>query len=302
MREITNNIYFIYILSIRYILQTIFMEGFMDKLSVLESNVSVLGKSFNIYGDYENPLFLAKDVAEWIEYAKTGGGFYDVSRMVGTVDDDEKMKIAATNILRSGPEAEIGTFNQESWFLTENGLYEVLMLSRKPIAKQFKAEIKKLLKGLRTKQLVVVELPSSDDELIAYAQRTIKLAQEKKQLEAQLKQAIREKGQISNDREASAMGKLGGTIKALNTANGKIVALETTIEELKTEPERTVLAFCQKHKIKIITSNLQKHGKELTRIHKAKGLPINSIPEGHYSVNVYDYQTMVDYFKSLNLL
>ena len=28
--------------------------------------------------------------------------------------------------------------NQEMWFLTENGVYEVLMLSRKPISKDFK--------------------------------------------------------------------------------------------------------------------------------------------------------------------
>lgn len=28
----------------------------------------VFGKRFTIYGTIENPLFLAKDVAEWIEY------------------------------------------------------------------------------------------------------------------------------------------------------------------------------------------------------------------------------------------
>ena len=33
---------------------------------------------------------------------------------------------------------------QEMWFLTENGVYEVLMLSRKPIAKEFKKEVKKM--------------------------------------------------------------------------------------------------------------------------------------------------------------
>ena len=27
----------------------------------------VLGKKFRIYGTFENPLFLAKEVAEWIE-------------------------------------------------------------------------------------------------------------------------------------------------------------------------------------------------------------------------------------------
>ncbi|MCM3653971.1 hypothetical protein [Metabacillus litoralis] len=29
----------------------------------------VLGKVFKIYGDVDSPLFLAKDVAEWIEYS-----------------------------------------------------------------------------------------------------------------------------------------------------------------------------------------------------------------------------------------
>lgn len=38
---------------------------------------------------------------------------------------------------------------QESWFITEYGLYEVLMLSRKPIAKQWKKEVKKILKQIR---------------------------------------------------------------------------------------------------------------------------------------------------------
>ena len=33
----------------------------------------------------------------------------------------------------------------KQWFLTEDGLYEVLMQSRKPIARQFKKEVKKTL-------------------------------------------------------------------------------------------------------------------------------------------------------------
>lgn len=39
--------------------------------------------------------------------------------------------------------------NQEMWFLTEDGLYEVLMQSRKPIAKEFKKEVKRILKKIR---------------------------------------------------------------------------------------------------------------------------------------------------------
>ena len=39
-------------------------------------------------------LFLAKDVAEWIEYAQNGDGAYQVSAMLRTVDDDEKTTLA----------------------------------------------------------------------------------------------------------------------------------------------------------------------------------------------------------------
>ena len=39
--------------------------------------------------------------------------------------------------------------NPNKWFLTENGLYEVLMQSRKPIAKEFKREVKKILHEIR---------------------------------------------------------------------------------------------------------------------------------------------------------
>ena len=35
------------------------------------------------------------------------------------------------------------------WFLTEDGVYEVLMQSRKPIAKHFKKEVKAVLKSIR---------------------------------------------------------------------------------------------------------------------------------------------------------
>ncbi len=110
----------------------------MNNLQVIEE-IKFFKKTFKIYGDFENPLFLAKDVAEWIEYSKTGTGAFDVSRMLNTIDDDEKL---IRTIFVSGQ-------NREMWFLTEDGLYEVLMQSRKPIAKVFKKEVKKILKEIR---------------------------------------------------------------------------------------------------------------------------------------------------------
>lgn len=84
-------------------------------------------------------MFLAKDVAVWIDYAKTGQGYYDVSNMLSTVDDDEKV---LRKIIVDGK-------SKEYWLLTEDGLYEVLMQSKKPIAKQFKKKVKEILKTIR---------------------------------------------------------------------------------------------------------------------------------------------------------
>lgn len=105
----------------------------MNELKVLNEQ-EVLGKQFRVYGTAEEPLFMAKDVAEWIEYDKSS-----VNKMLANVDDDEKVRM---NVPTLGG-------MQESWCLTENGLYEVLMLSRKPIAKQFKKEVKEILKSIR---------------------------------------------------------------------------------------------------------------------------------------------------------
>ena len=68
----------------------------------------------------------------WIEHS-------DVSTIIRNVDENEKV----TNIVCSTGG------NQEAWFLTEDGLYEVLMQSRKPIAKQFKKRVKEILKSVR---------------------------------------------------------------------------------------------------------------------------------------------------------
>lgn len=109
----------------------------MDNILTIIKEQEVLGKQFIAYGTIEQPLFLAKDVAEWIDYSKTSEGYYNVSKMLKTVDEDEKITITNSN---SGG---------KKVYLTENGLYEVLMQSRKPIAKLFKKEVKQILKQIR---------------------------------------------------------------------------------------------------------------------------------------------------------
>lgn len=109
-----------------------------NELTVIDER-EILGKQFRVYGDFENLLFLAKDVAEWIDYSKKSNGSYDVNSMLRMVDEDEKL---VRKISVSGQ-------NRNMWFLTEDGFYEVCMQSTKPNAKIFKKEVKKILKTIR---------------------------------------------------------------------------------------------------------------------------------------------------------
>lgn len=144
----------------------------MNELKVIKQQ-EVLGQDFKIYGNFENPLFLAKDVAEWIEHTA-------VHMMIKTVEEDEKVR----NIV-STPGG-----NQEMWFLTEDGLYEVLMQSRKPIAKAFKKEVKAILKDVRKHGAYMT--PETIENVLTDPDTIIKLAtnlkeEQMKRREAELK-------------------------------------------------------------------------------------------------------------------
>lgn len=104
----------------------------MSEVLTVIQETEILGEKIKVYNNIETPLFLASDVAEWIEHSQT-------SKMVKSVDDDEKLM---GTLFLSGQ-------NRDAWFLTEDGLYEVCMQSRKPIAKKMKKEIKKYLKSIR---------------------------------------------------------------------------------------------------------------------------------------------------------
>ena len=92
----------------------------------------VCDSRFTIYGTIEEPMFLAKEVAERIDHSNP-------TEMVRNVDADEKLN---STIFSSGQRRKVT-------FLTEYGLYEVLMQSRKPVARQFKRKVKEILRELR---------------------------------------------------------------------------------------------------------------------------------------------------------
>lgn len=141
-------------------------------MQVLTSK-QVLGKDFKVYGTIENPLFLAKDVAEWIEHSNP-------SKMLDSIDEDEKVRkfceIENEFLTKSyKPCKSITYVGANRWFLTENGLYEVLMQSTKPIAKQFKKQVKAILKEIRTKGGYIATSEEDTEETILA--RAVLLAQ-----------------------------------------------------------------------------------------------------------------------------
>lgn len=171
----------------------------MNDMKVIHEQ-EILGRTFRVYGTKEEPLMLAKDVAEWIDYSWTNSKktARKTGQMLATVDEDEKLKATIQPLQSSTPSLHGGTReNTEMWFLTEDGLYEVLMQSRKPIAKQFKKEVKHILKNIRkhgghlTEQ--TIEQALLDPDVLIQLATNIKVEREKR-LAAE--QAVVEANQI----------------------------------------------------------------------------------------------------------
>ena len=98
-------------------------------------------KSFNennlhtqiiIKGTHNDPLFRASDIAEILEIT-------NIRQIISDYDETEKVSILY--------QTSNGTHNVN--FLTEEGLYNVLFTSRKPIAKQFKKWVCSVIKEIR---------------------------------------------------------------------------------------------------------------------------------------------------------
>ena len=141
----------------------------LEKMSGVQNVIgttTINGFLFEIYGTVENPLFLAKDIAIVLEHSH-------VPTMMQSVDDEEKMMCT---ILTSGQRREMNC-------VTEDGFYELMMLSRKPIAKDFKKGVKKVLHELRTKG----EVRTNYNIPKTYADALQLAANQAKQIEEQTK-------------------------------------------------------------------------------------------------------------------
>jgi len=125
-----------------------------EKTLEVVQETEILGKKIKMYGSIEYPWFLAKDVADWIEHT-------NVSMMLNVVDNDEKeKKLCDLNNVYITSKARK---TQKVWCVTEDGLYECCMHSKKPIAKQMKKKIKSYLRKIRLTGAAIVDESKTAD-------------------------------------------------------------------------------------------------------------------------------------------
>ena len=153
-----------------------------QNLTVIDSEV-ICNQQVNVYGTREKPLFLAKDVANWI-------GHSNPSKMLSNIDEDEKITIFVSSELQkrfltgSYKPSKSSTYAGANYlFLTEFGVYEVLMQSRLPKAKEFKKGVKEILKRIRLTGKYEADTHSDDD-------RSRELIEALKENNALLRQAL----------------------------------------------------------------------------------------------------------------
>ena len=108
-----------------------------SSVSVQEPNLLV--KQFqdlniNIYGTYEDPLFKAKDIGDLLEMS-------NIRETIKTFNNKQKV-VSLTDTLGG---------KQETTMLTEQGLYKVLMKSRKKIAEEFQDWVCEVIEEIRKK-------------------------------------------------------------------------------------------------------------------------------------------------------
>lgn len=152
----------------------------MNEISIIHKEV-ILGQEIDVWGTFEEPYFRASDVAAWL-------GFKNISTSLKCLDPEELTKF------------NLGSRQGETWFLTEDGLYDFLMQSRKPAAKQFKKGVKAILKELRKTGAYIVAKPEdTEEDIIARGLIAAKAALERK--EQQLKEL-----QAANEQQAATIG------------------------------------------------------------------------------------------------
>lgn len=103
-------------------------------MKTVVGTISFDGFSLNVYSSMDAPLFKATEVGEMIDYSKN-----NIWKLLELCEEDEKI---SDDVFTGGQRRSVN-------FLTEGGLYNILLQTRKPIARKWRRIVRNELIRLR---------------------------------------------------------------------------------------------------------------------------------------------------------
>lgn len=201
------------------------------------------------YDNDGNPWFDGPQVCK-------AAGIANASNAYARLDDDEKLPL----YIIEGTPPQNGV---DRVYVSESGLYNLVLQSRKPEAKQFKKHVTSIvLPSIRKTGMYVAKPLTTGEMLVANAEAYLRL-------ERQLNEMQQQQGQLA-------------------------LAIEDIHEELLDRDYYTVLQWCQRQRIRHTPALRSMWGKDASAESRARGVEIKEAIEGQYPVGRYHKSILLD--------
>ena len=240
-----------------------------------------------------NPWFVAPDACGCLALS-------NVSKALADLDDDDKLRLTRDEIdtltSSEGIKCSVDSRVQSLNLVSESGLYDLIMQSRKPEAKAFKRWVThEVLPSIRKTgsygvpqisrkdQLFLAIIHSESEEERADALKELAEInkQEVKALTAERDEAIRTKTQYQSNLAAQMSGRVGGLTSALNrvrTENDRLKGDIFTVDDVYIIMNISDVSFTHKDPKAVIRDSLNLFSKEM-------GEPFPKVPLKQKEIN-----------------
>ena len=240
-----------------------------------------------------NPWFVAPDACGCLALS-------NVSKALADLDDDDKLRLTRDEIdtltSSEGIKCSVDSRVQSLNLVSESGLYDLIMQSRKPEAKAFKRWVThEVLPSIRKTgsygvsqisrkdQLFLAIIHSESEEERADALKELAEInkQEVKALTAERDEAIRTKTQYQSNLAAQMSGRVGGLTSALNrvrTENDRLKGDIFTVDDVYIIMNISDVSFTHKDPKAVIRDSLTLFSKEM-------GEPFPKVPLKQKEIN-----------------
>ena len=225
-----------------------------------------------------NPWFVASAACD-------GLALSNVSEALADLDDDDKLKLTKdeidTLISNEGIKCSVDSRVQSLNLVSESGLYDLIMQSRKPEAKAFKRWVThEVLPSIRKTGsygmtqisrkdqlfLDIIHAESEDVRVSALTELAEINKQEVKALTAERDEAVRTKTQYQSNLAAQMSGRVGGLTSALNrvrTENDRLKGDILTVDDIYILMNISDVSFTLKDPKAVIRDSLNLFSKEM---------------------------------------